>query len=601
MNSRQTRIIRRRSPPRIVTLDGGLGGNHPLQVRSSVKIPPQSVNETKSLIPKLQEIVSLSHIQTPQTSSSKLTSVIDYPNQQDLPRVGVTRHPTTNLQLIEKKGSKSVQAKPKSINLPAFGSGYKNRIERNSRTKAIINGGAAIESGTRQVWALPESYRHEVYPNQPSLLISGNQGIRITFHRDAGSILQDLEIPPSDGELEIGVPEGTRMFSIQGMGGHDSIDPSIEPSSGSISEMYPNGMMSCIGFQRLTTVHQIGYFRYLSRGMFIQARESPSRKVMDNTSLFNAGEVLSKIDNIRVYSSSQIRTFVVILRTLANCQPHIKVAMEGVELDEEPNVIERSDGYAYVWSVKSEEGFLGPAIIDIETDESTDVNSVLAYRASRDQVLGVLRSSMWTKLIPSSTLSSNGLSSVRWIHHSEPKTTNDNVIVPKNWTMTRTSQVQRVRKPLPKPQPLPVSRKPEETRFIQPALPEIEASSAQANQVYSFDLSQFAADEDEDDTMTFENISSPEWVSVSQNGMISGTPSHQDEGRNEIHVRVSDAAGLSSDALVIIPVEVKTLNRAPYWKPNITKKVDNIEDIEKKSKQHATDDVNHGTKRRRRR
>ena len=36
-------------------------------------------------------------------------------------------------------------------------------------------------------------------------------------------------------------------------------------------------------------------------------------------------------------------------------------------------------------------------------------------------------------------------------------------------------------------------------------------------------------------------------------------------------------------------------------KPNITKKVDNIEDIEKKSKQHATDDVNHGTKRRRRR
>ena len=601
MNNRQARILRRRSPPRIVTLEGGLGSNHPLKTRNPLKISRPSLEKKISLIPKLQEIVPIGQLKSSQSNLSKVTTVLDYPDHSNLPRINVSRKPNSDLKFVENPNPKPVKPKTDFVRLPPLGSGYRNRSERNARTKAMISKGTSIESGTRQVWALPQSYRSKIHTHQPSLVVSGNQALRVTFHRDAGSILQDIELPPSEEEMEIGLPEDTRMFTIQGMGGGGTIDAEIEPSSGSISELYPNGVLSCIGFQRLSTIHQIGYFRYLSRGMFIQAQESPSRKVMDHTSLFSAGEVLSKIDNIRVYSSSKVQTFVVILRTLPNCQPQVRLAMEGVEPSEEPTVIERSDGYAYVWSVGAEDEFLGPAIIDIETDETTDVNSVLAYRASREQVLGVLRSSMWSKLIPNSTLSSDGLSTIRWSHQAEQEQMRGENLVPKNWKLSQKEQTTHVRKPVTKPVPAPIEKVIEKTVAERPSLPEIEAINAQSNQLYSFDLSQFAADEDEDDTMTFKIISGPDWVTVSQSGILGGTPSNQNEGRNEVYVRVTDGEGLSSDALILIEVEVKKLNRAPYWKPNISKKTNPSPETAKEFSRETVGNNKDNTKLRRRR
>ncbi|MAM35763.1 MAG: hypothetical protein CL988_01185 [Euryarchaeota archaeon] len=601
MNNHQARILRRRSPPRIITLEGGLGGNHPLKIRQTIPNITHSTDKKPSLIPKLQEIVQIGQIEKSQNNSSDLTTVSDYPNQVNLPRVSVSRRPTSTLKILEEKKPEPVHTPQNKVKMPQFGSGYQNRIERNSRSKAMMNEGAVVESGTRQVWALPQSYRPEVHSHQPCLVVSGNQGLRISFHRDAGSILQDLEIPPSEEETEIGLPEGTRMFTIQGMGGGELIDSEIEPSAGSISEMYPNGALSCIGFQRLSTVHQIGYFRYLSRGMFIQAQESPSRKIMENISLFSAGEVLSKIDNIRIYSSSKIRTFVVIVRTLENCQPKVKLAMEGVEHGDEPSVIERSDGYAYVWSVEAEDEFLGPAIIDIETDETTDVNSVLAFRAGSEQVLGVLRASMWTKLVPNSTLSPDGISTVCWSHDADEKIDKVDSIVPKNWKLSQSKISSVERRPVPKPQPQPVSKPTDSPRAIRTDLPEIEATPAQSNQKYTFDLSQFAADEDEDDTMTFKLTSGPNWLTLSPDGILTGIPSNQNEGRNEVIVRVSDGEGLSSDAMIIIEVEVKSLNRAPYWKPNITKKTNTGDGSTDKIKRNISSDKKANPKQRRRR
>ena len=112
---------------------------------------------------------------------------------------------TKIVKILEEKKPEPVHTPQNKVKMPQFGSGYQNRIERNSRSKAMMNEGAVVESGTRQVWALPQSYRPEVHSHQPCLVVSGNQGLRISFHRDAGSILQDLEIPPSEEETEIGL------------------------------------------------------------------------------------------------------------------------------------------------------------------------------------------------------------------------------------------------------------------------------------------------------------------------------------------------------------------------------------------------------------
>ena len=65
------------------------------------------------------------------------------------------------------------------------------------------------------------------------------------------------------------------MFTIEGLGGEDLVNGNSEIGSGSITTNYPNGPLSAIGFQRLSKIQQIGYFRYLSRGAYLQANESP--------------------------------------------------------------------------------------------------------------------------------------------------------------------------------------------------------------------------------------------------------------------------------------------------------------------------------------
>ena len=101
--------------------------------------------------------------------------------------------------------------------------------------------------------------------------------------------------------------------------------------------------------------------------------------------------------------------------------------------------------------------------------------------------------------------------------------------------------------------------------------------------------------------MTFKLTSGPNWLTLSPDGILTGIPSNQNEGRNEVIVRVSDGEGLSSDAMIIIEVEVKSLNRAPYWKPNITKKTNTGDGSTDKIKRNISSDKKANPKQRRRR
>jgi hypothetical protein len=563
LNSRQRRILRRRSPPRIVTIDGGSGvesPHHKIQPIETKPIRDPYKMDENSLNPVLLEIVSTGKNFTIPESETERTTVTEQKYQETSPRIPVSRIDSIHLRkqkLAKDQEKQEEREKPERI--PLLGSDYTNRKVRRKRTAAILADGALLEPGTRQVWKLPETYDKRFKDSSPELVLNGEQGIRVTFHRDAGGIIQALELPPSENPMTVSVPRSTRFFTLEGLGGKGYIKSDQKVRNESLTIKYPSAEFSAIGFQRTSKIHQIGMFRYLARGCYIQARESIASETMENRTVFYAGEVLSKIDDIRFYCTGHIRTFVVVIKTRDGAQPSLQIAMDGIQAQRRPTLIKRDDGIAYVWSVKGPEGFMGPAILDIRTDETTDVHSVISYQADAELVVEYLSESRWTELVGDGPISANGKSMIRWklgIPPVKPE-------MAKPAEKKRQVEEKRVvEKTKPDKKLTPVSKE-------DASLPRIELPDATVGDEYSFDVSVFAQDDDEGDQIQFKKISGPAWFKLTNRGELLGIPTSDDVGTNECKVRVVDNQGLSSDAILVVVVNEKILNRAPYWNPNV--------------------------------
>lgn len=638
MNSRQRRLLRRRSPPRIIPINGGQGISAPNHAVKPIETKPDVEIEESQIPfnPILVGIISTGDGKDIEVHDVEKTTVLEQKGQEEFPRIHVSRLNSSHLTKEEdklrqekKQQSQSDSEEEVKVRIPQTGSDFNNRFMRRQRTKDILAKGALLEPGTRQVWKLPESYNPKLIANPPSIRIRGTQGVRVTFHRNAGGIIQAVELPPCSnianihlkadhieeaGNAEILVPRGTRFFTLEGLGGKGKIEIEDDVSSQSILTRYPSGEFSAVGFQRVSTMHQIGYFRYLGQGCFVQAMESSAKGTMQDQTVFSAGEVLSKVDNLRFYSTSKINTFVLILRTMDEKAPFLQIGMEGVSPKGSPHVIKRKDGYAYVWSLIKKEFYYGPAIIDIQTDETTDVNSAFGFAAEAKVVTEKLSEERWTKLVRDGPISYQGHSFSTWEHEQE--------------------KVQEK----PKPKPPKAEKKPEPEKQIMAEkprkevldksaqnLPRINLPDATVGEAFKFDLSIFANDDDDDDEIVFKQMSDNEWIEINSSGHLSGTPTSKHVGLNQLIVRILDRGGLSSDAVVCIEVKEKILNRAPYWKPNVQLQTDpkhpivreetkqvaqkekmdkekkNQEILEKESKNESQKSPNKATRTRRRR
>ena len=195
MNNQQKRILRRRSPPRIFTIEGGRGIANPQSVKTSVNISDKVLpkDALKPIIPNLLNISSTGTASNNIMPSVKLTSVKKQPNQENFPRVNVGLKAAEGLQWKELDTPSNekidIKRRPKK---PALGAGYSNKSIRVKRSNQILEKGTIIEAGTRQVWRLSESYNPKKFDSAPKLIINGTQAVRITFNRGAGSIIQDI-------------------------------------------------------------------------------------------------------------------------------------------------------------------------------------------------------------------------------------------------------------------------------------------------------------------------------------------------------------------------------------------------------------------------
>ena len=87
--------------------------------------------------------------------------------------------------------------------------------------------------------------------------------------------------------------------------------------------------------------------------------------------------------------------------------------------------------------------------------------------------------------------------------------------------------------------------------------------NASEDSAYSGSLSGAASDIDAGDPLTYSKVSGPAWLSVASNGTLSGTPGNDNVGSNSFTVRVTDAGGLTDDA--VFNLTVINVNDAPVF------------------------------------
>lgn len=84
------------------------------------------------------------------------------------------------------------------------------------------------------------------------------------------------------------------------------------------------------------------------------------------------------------------------------------------------------------------------------------------------------------------------------------------------------------------------------------AAAEISGGSAAQGAPYAGSVAGAASDPDAGDTLTYSKLSGPEWLIVSADGALSGTPGFDQSGRQEFIVQAADALGASASAVLFI-------------------------------------------------
>ena len=95
--------------------------------------------------------------------------------------------------------------------------------------------------------------------------------------------------------------------------------------------------------------------------------------------------------------------------------------------------------------------------------------------------------------------------------------------------------------------------------------PEFDTLSDQTTQQdasFRYQLSATDIDLDvSDESLSYELVSGPDWLSLSSTGLMSGTPTNDEVGERDVTVRVIDSVGLSDQGTFSLTIE--NVNDAP--------------------------------------
>ena len=584
-------MLNRRSAPRIMSLHQGVGISNAMTKEEPISVvkrdsKPKSFNRISlqaiEIVPTTPAFGSSVMPSTPVIRTTVDSSLVD----ASTPQIPVPNlvHPNLTLEGEMKplKSEESEQEKPPRVLYTE--KGHRERKHLSS----LMNAGkqCPLQAGYRQRWSLNEMYDAKKHQFPPSIHFSTNQIIRVSFLGTAGGVLQDLEIGPMDEEVALVLPNRCKNIVIEGLGGMNLGAEPYLPSTSAFTSRFSQSELPVVGFQRQSMIQQVGQFRYLGRGCFIEASNSKSRVNQSSTNLFRSGEILTGINDLRMFTSSHIETIAVFVRMEGDNPPSLQLALEGIVQVGEPVAVRRADALAYVWTVRPIPEFEGPAIIDLRVDETTDIDGCIATIHPSTTMLETIKEAAWNKLVDNGPLSLNGETFIRWEHDANVPVTPVSH-VPKDWTLPKRSKLQSISIKqqvmvdatieIPEPRMQEVQAEPPVDSIqkkvqadIPSELPLIQGPASNVGEPYQYDVSMFIGDEDEDDEHTFSIHRGPSWLGMTDDGILSGTPTSEDAGTAVAVIRVTDRGGLSADARLEIEVIPKVLNRAPFWKPNVS-------------------------------
>ena len=589
-SSNRRRILNRRSAPRIMSIHQGVGISNAMTKEEPISLIKQDSEEDSFRKISLQAIEIVPTTTTYVSSGKQSTPLIRTTLDSSLVDSSTPKIPVSNLahpNLIIEGDMTPLKSDESELNKPARTLFTEKGHRERKYLSSLLNAGkqCPLQAGYRQRWTLNEVYDEKKHQFPPSIHFSTNQIIRVSFLGTAGGVLQDVEIGPMEEEVALVLPNRCKNIVVEGLGGTNlEVEPYL-PSTAAFTSRFSQSELPLIGFQRQSMIQQVGQFRYLGRGCFIEAANSKSRVNQSSTNIFRSGEILTGINDLRIFTSSKIESIAVFVRVEGDNPPSLQLALEGIVQVGEPIAVRRADAIAYVWTVRPISEFEGPAIIDLRVDETTDIDGCLATIHSSATMLETIKEAAWNKLVDNGPLSLKGETLIRWEHDSNVPITPISH-VPKDWTLPHRSKLQSISIKqrvmvdaaieIPQPKKLEdrvgptVDLNRKKTQMDHPdKLPLIQGPNSNVGEPYRYDVSMFIGDDDEDDEHTFSLHSGPSWLSMTEYGILSGTPASEDAGTTVAVIRVTDSGGLSADARLEIEVIPKVLNRAPFWKPNV--------------------------------
>ena len=524
-------ISRMRSPPRIISLAGDVGESSPLQ---SIEIPLGSTK--KPQIPDANPRIINSVVMRPEAStdipSSLYTSVLTLPENEISPRVVPPK--LTHDKLIAQsklqinsnsRTTATLDSKPSWVRDP--------NILIKMTTKLRGDKGLAILPGQTIVTRLNQ---HRDSKGGMRCFIEGDQAVRLTQLDEGGGLISDVDLPPHALPFSLEISQKSTFLTLTGLGGHPDVLKTIKPGTGAVTLTCSTDNTVATGFHPLNRVVVVIGSAQLCRGGVICANGNRT----DKNGWITAEKVLKSANQVSLQTSSSIDTILIIYRNSET--PQINAV--GIDVVGEPHTVKGENLNASLWGVKSNDKGAANCTITVQTKEEGSIHSIVAARGTPKSWINTVESCDWSTIVEEGAISNHGKATIR-------------IDVPVTPIST---EIEEKKPPVSAPKPKKDEKIDVEMKSIF-NLGELEVSES-----FERDVSRFAADDDVGDVLTFSKVTGPEFLSISSEGIIQGTPPNSAEGEFKFIVRVKDLDDASADATFFGKVIITDKNTAPYWK-----------------------------------
>ena len=426
------RLRRLRSAPRVISIMDDFGTDVPMRKMKALTTSKTTEKITKPRgIPRPVLMHSIKVRAEPKTElpPSSRTTVLTLPERDTAPKIKVPRK-NVNSKLALRSRTFAVNNAGHSPNAK---SNHQSPIQSTKpsqireRTTQLRGGGLSLSPGEMHLWKLTNRgvtpSRDSTSTNRPKLDVDGNQGVRISFMTMVGNPIHEFEIPPHAQPVTLDVPQGTGLVAAIGLGGAGVIPDILQVSPGGILPEISTFNRPGIGFQKSSTIFQVGPFNYLCRGSSLRVKNLDPGPARGKRFAFSAMYVLDKQPEVEMFLPSTIDNLAIFISGEGEESEVLSVDLGDLIVTGKPHQINRDGSRVYLWDVSDEVENVSMVKILSKVAEGWEIDSIVGLRGSYDNWLQTLSEGTWSSLVEEGPLTSIGESILKW---RDPDTQNRN-------------------------------------------------------------------------------------------------------------------------------------------------------------------------------